>query len=353
LNFSSDALPRVLGLLVLLVAWTAVSPGAASAAAPVDGAFEQKTCAQLIEDLRSDKADVAGERLASATCAEIAGSVVATTGKYPFWLGCLGREQMDPRAHAARCLLLVDAVLETTSDSDEGETCDSLKARYRRGLEAATRTGTLPPDSQIPACEVLQTAALIGLGTRPGWMRCRGYDPRRESTHAPICLIGTRELLRLDSCQEVRRVYEERLIAAYGTPPPRYRPLPCFKTTKIVEAAREKIEKMRKAAAAQRAAAASRRRARATPNLPSLEALIGGFLRLRAAAAGALGTFGIQARAGELALRTQEAMRQGLPLTKDRSAGLSDAEKGFFSRDIDTGVDEVVQTELPPHKLSF
>ncbi|WP_299680538.1 hypothetical protein [uncultured Roseobacter sp.] len=322
-----------------------------AASQSLDLNFEQNTCSTLYENL-SQQGAISGP---SIDCGDVGAALTGTTGNYPFWLGCLGYEDMPAAAHLARCAILSARVKTDAPTLDGLQVCEDILAFYEQSLRASSRTDSLPHGYSRPTCGQAEEARLLWSGSRPGWLRCRGYDRAEEKVHAAGCLLGESRLDRLDDCRKVRGLYEERLMAAYGEKPDGYRPIRCSNVEEIVEQATEMLEKLRseQRAAQLRAAAQRVRTHRQTPQV-NMEQLIKGFIMLRMQADQALANVPIptQAEIATAASEINEQVRDGMIVLRERDTPqLSDTQKNFFRRDarIST-VDAEVGME-PTHNL--
>jgi len=311
--------------------------------------LEKNSCATLSSALSETEAGLA----AIATCEEVAAGVIETSGNYPYWLGCLNYDEMHLEGHMARCVMLSERVLEEPI----GESCEEILGVYENGLRATSRSNALPSNYSRPSCENVTAAALIWKGTRPGWIRCQGYDRSQERAHAGLCLFGVPKLDTLDSCGDVQRTYEERLRAAYGALPPGYRLLRCSNATEIVEKAKEELASIR-SERRRASSAVARQRARSVraANPLTIEQVMLGLIALkmdfdmRLAHLDVPDTNEIRERANQAANRIQD---EGIAVIEDVTLdSLTEAEQKSFIEDIGSSPAEV-QTSLRTHEAMF
>ncbi len=228
--------------LIVLFLFALLMPGR-----PEAGTTElsQATCEEI---LGSTLADDLAER-DKVNCETAATAVTHVTGIAPFWTGCLGWNEMGREAHAARCLLM--SALTRNSAPETG--CEQLRARYERGLQAASPNSELPGE-YAHGCDLLDTAALTWQTSRSDWLRCQGYTRKAELAHMANCIaedLRDRAGKRVD-CATLRGLYESRLVAALGALPAPYRPTPCPKLDRIIsdlDALADKAEAERRVAA--------------------------------------------------------------------------------------------------------
>ncbi|WP_226562501.1 hypothetical protein [Salipiger thiooxidans] len=315
--------------------------------------FEQNSCSMLYQSLAEQGTSIDGD----TNCVAVAAALTETTGKYPYWLGCLGYGDMPLAAHLARCVMLSARVQEDAPDLESLGECAEVGDFYEASLRAADRSENLPSGYRRPECAEIEHARLIWMGSRPAWLRCRGYDRANEQAHAAMCLLGETRLQNMDTCQEVRKTYEERLLAAYGEKPDGYRPVRCGSVAQLVEQARTALEEIRSQQHAARVRAASQRvRTRRASSQINMEQLIQGLVQLRLASTAVLGDIEVpdQARIARTARAAKERIEQtGLEVLREQSAPeLTAQERGFFSRDVEISSAEV-SVELEQHEFLF
>ncbi|ETX13345.1 hypothetical protein OCH239_10910 [Roseivivax halodurans JCM 10272] len=225
------------------------------------------------------------------TCEAVANAVAGITGELPAWTGCVGQAELDPAAHAGRCLIMrsiADPSLELPDPAD----CDGIRRAYADGLAQASIQGAASEDGLD--CDAAAEAALLWSAGRSDWLRCRNYKQANEASHAFSCLFHDDELVNIDprnACAGVKSLYEERLLNAYGRLPDDYRPLKCSSADKILEEAQQRIvERQAERARAAELTAQIRERAMANRTNSTDEGgliVAGAILLLLAAAANA------------------------------------------------------------------
>ncbi|TCP38076.1 hypothetical protein [Rhodovulum marinum] len=337
-------------IVILFWVWPLLGVALPAHAAPyLNLEFEHNSCTTLYDNLREQGAITDG----SIDCGDVAAALTGTTGKYPFWLGCLGYGDMPATAHLARCVMLSAEVQTDAPPLNKLEACEQIIGFYETNLRASQIGDQLPPGYTRPTCAQAEEARLVWTGNRPAWLRCRGYDRANEEAHAATCLLGESRLDRLDSCKKVRSLYEERLIAAYGQKPEGYRPIRCSNVEEIVNQATATLEKLRseQRSAQLRAASQRVRLRRPTPQI-NMEQLIKGFLLLKLQAETALAgvTLPDGAEIAAAASGINARVRDGLPVLKDREE-LSSASQNFFRRDLEVSAVDVETGQQPQHQL--
>lgn len=341
------------GVALICLTWLVASLGAKEidASPSLDLKFEQNSCSVLYENLKEQSA----VEDPSVNCDDVGAALAGTTGNYPFWLGCLGHDEMPTAAHLARCVMLSSRVKKNAPSLAELQTCDDILGFYEENLRASDTANALPTDYDRPTCDQATEARLLWSGSRPAWVRCRGYDRANEKVHAVACLLGESRLERLDDCPKVRALYEERLIAAYGQKPEGYRPIRCGNVKEIVARASEELERLRseQRKAQLRAAAQRVRVRRPTPQI-NMEQLIKGLILLRMQAEFSLPDISLpnKAELASAASGINERMQDGLTVLRERETPeLSSSQQNFFRRDQRISSADVEVRLEPTHNL--
>lgn len=185
-------------------------------------------------------------------CDIFAQAILEISGQLPYWASCVDYQGTTVE-HAKQCLEgFIPRYYNKTKNKEQALSnagdCKKLERDYRIGIKDASLTAAATKGYKPLPCEMANSLlAAWSPQAEKTLQACQGYSPESVVQHLEKCLaLDKQQLASVNTCPQVRDLYEKKLFKTYGSLPANYSLLRCSDTKAILakaEAVREEIIK--------------------------------------------------------------------------------------------------------------